>query len=240
MKKLLVILFAALCLSVMAQADTEMYEEIHGNGIYTVSQENEASGRLERLVRRFDEGGLVEMAEETERDLDGLFWIAVRNLKRRGHYGLAREIESGWRKQKDTLFILALKSNRDIGDFKPLSQWLATAYDKIEAALGLEICRALRLSDIKTYNYTIPVVFRPCSVNEMQYELHFIHDSKYRGFFPTTAYWATSITCSVATFGAGYFFICSPIAMLVELGADRWAAPWLAPRIWEAACGGMQ
>jgi hypothetical protein len=129
-----------------------------------------------------------------------------------------------------------MQGGRNIGDFKPLSQWLAGVYDKIEAALGHEICYALRLSDIKTINYAIPVVFSPCDEGEIEFELHFIHDPNYRGLAPVVTYWVTVITCDVATYGAGTFFICSPIGMVTEFAMDRWVAPKIAPKLYDLIC----
>lgn len=230
----------ALCLLLATPAPaSDLYTEIHGDGHHTLSQKQDAERRLERMKAEVDREGLYGVAERTDRTLRGIMFIAVKNLKRRGFTQEANELSREWKRHENTLQILVMKPNRDIGDFKPLSEFLAKAYDKLEEKLGLEICRALRLSDIKTLNYAIPVVFAPCKHNELQFDLHLCHDSKYRGLLPVVAYWTTSITCSVATFGAGYFFVCSPIAMLVELGMDRVACPWLSPRLYEAFCGSV-
>jgi len=233
MKKLIAILFCALCLA--AHADD--YTEIHGTGIYSTSDHSRADAHRERLKKEFEREGLTAMAERTDRALDGLFKIAVMNLKRRGYYEEADYIQRGWSRQKGQLQVLHA-SARDIGDFEPLMTWLAVAYEIIEFKLGYNLCYTLRISDLKTFNYTIPVVFKPCAHPLTDFTEHFVHDERYRGLCPVVAYWTTSITCSIATFGAGYFFICSPIAMLVELGFDKAVAPWLAPKIYNWACGG--
>lgn len=233
MLKLICILFVALCLA----AHGDDYTEIHGNGIYSTSQESQAEKHSKKLQRELEEGGLGRMAVRTNFALGGLFKVAVMNLKRRGYYEEANTIERGWR-ARDGEIVRLQQEARDIGDFEPLMTWLAVAYEIIEFKLGYNLCYTLRITDLKTFNYTIPVVFKPCKYTLDDFTEHFVHDERYRGLCPVVAYWTTSITCSIATFGAGYFFICSPIAMLVELGFDKWAAPWLAPKIYNLACGG--
>lgn len=235
MVRLLVVLLIALSMSAAA-AFGDMYTEIHGDGIYTVAENEDASRRVEKMRREIEIGGLKRLAEHTARDLDALMKIAAWNLKRKKYYSQASQLEREWKYHRVALTSFMMEDGRAIGDFEPLSQWLAEKYEMLELILGYEVCRALRLSDIKTFNYTIPVVFKPCEHGLPEFELHFIHDDRYRGLMPVVSYWATSITCSIATFGAGYFFICSPIAMLVEVGVDKWAAPWLAPRIFNMAC----
>lgn len=211
-----------------------MYEELHGNGIYEVADYDKAGRRAETFRNEVQD--LSRLAERTNSALDGIFKIAVKNLKRKGYDVEAEEIETGWKSWNGKLQVLTVSAT-DIGDFDPLSTWLATAYDKIEAALGYQLCYMLRISDLKTLNFTIPVVFSPCKYGQDEFTKHFVHDAKYRGLAPVVAYWVTTITCSIATFGAGYFFICSPIAMLVEFAVDKKVAPWLAPIIFEKACG---
>lgn len=218
----------------------DVYEAIYGEGVYTESQETEATKRVHALGKEISEGGFMQLAIRSEEALDAIFKISILNLKRHGYRELAREIKQEWDDRRGDLIWLSLgldEGGRPIGDFAPLSMWLGEVYDRIEAALGLELCRLLRISDLKSLNYGLRVVFTPCYHGLVEFELHFIHDDKYRGVLPVVAYWSTVITCSVATFGAGIIgFICSPIAMLVEAGTDRVIAPWLAPKLFNLAC----
>lgn len=220
-----------------ANVNDPRWVEIHGNGIYTVAQEYEASGRAEEIARDFEHGRLEAIAEKTDRSLGAIIEVAYRNLKRKGHAQTASKLRTEWKQHQGEIVRIVRNPSRDIGSFKPLSDWLARAYETIEAKLGYEICRALRLSDLKTLNYAIPVVFAPCKHGQNEFTMHFCHDAKYRGLAPVVTYWTVSITCSMATFGLGIFFVCSPIAMLTELVMDRKIAPWLAPKIYNAACG---
>lgn len=239
MKAALVVFAIALCLAAAAEPEgSSLYTEIHGNGVYATKEYAESDKRIREYEAEFRDAGFVRLAERTTEALDAIFYIAKRNLRRKGEYALEKEIKNGWEFHRQTLITFALNmgQGRPIGDFEPVSEWLKIAYEKIEDALGVEVCRALRLSDIKTINHAVPVVFRPCQFGEAEFNYHFIHDDVYRGLFPVVIYWVSSITCSMATFGAGYFFICSPIAMLIEAGADRVIAPWLAPKLYSWAC----
>lgn len=234
-----VTLLFLLLVSTNLHAD-DVYEAIYGEGVYTESQQTEATKRVHALGREIDEGGFMKLAEKSEMALDAIFKLSILNLKRHGYRELAKEVKQEWEVRRGTLILLSLGVNeegRPIGDFAPLSQWLSEVYERIEDALGLELCRLLRISDIKTLNHGLRVVFSPCFHGLPEFTMHFCHDDKYRGVLPVVAYWSTVITCSVATFGAGIIgFICSPIAMLVEAGTDRVIAPWLAPKLFNLAC----
>lgn len=236
-KMLFVVWFIAslFCLAKAAGSQSG-YEEIHGNGVYTVSEERDARERGELVRRDIETRQLVALADRTNSALSGIVRIGVLNLKRGGYYSQARELEQGWKQHDGELQRLVIQPARDIGDFEPLSKYLAVAYEILELKLGHKICYALRLTDIKTLNHAIPVVFRPCPYGLDEFTLHFVHDALYRGLAPVVTYWTTVITCSIATYGAGYFFICSPMGMVTELAMDRWIAPALAPRLFNLVC----
>lgn len=234
MLRLVVVFATAMVMCAISSGDD--FTEIHGDGVYSTSQKNEANRRLKTIERDFEKHGLKGMAERTNAALGAVIKIGVMNLKRHGYSKEATEIQNGWKLHNGELQRLVANPGRDIGDFEPLNKYLAIAYFILEQKLGYDLCRTLRLSDIMTLNFCIPVVFAPCKYGESEFTKHFVHDDKYRGLAPVVAYWVTSLTCSVATFGAGYFFVCSPIGMLVELGTDRVVAPALAPKIYGWSC----
>jgi hypothetical protein len=213
------------------------YPKIYGDGIYSTAERADSQRRLTAFKKEIATHGLLRLAERTEQAMGAIFKVAVVNLKRRGHYALARDVSYQWEERKGALIVLSLgmTTGRDIGDFEPLSKWLADVYDRIEGALGYELCRALRISDIKSLNHGIRVVFSPCGYGLSEFDMHFVHDSRYRGVFPVVVYWVSNLTCTIATWGAG-FFLCSPISMLIELGADKYVGPWLAPKLYSWAC----
>lgn len=228
----LTLLIALLCSFAMA----DDWTEIHGDGVYSVAQQKDAQSRSNKLAKEIEQGQLVGLAGKTDRALGAIVRVGIINLKRRGYYAEASQLTVGWNRFSGELPRIVSNRNRNIGDFEPLSVWLALAYEVLEAKLGYQICYTLRLTDIKSINFTIPVVFSPCKYGLNEFQLHFVHDTKYRGLMPLVSYWITVIVCDVTTFGTGVFFICSPIGMLVELGFDRVIAPKLAPIIYDKAC----
>lgn len=211
--------------------------EIHGNGVYTTAQKDQASRRLAAIEKDMKKGDPAAMAERANMAMRGIFKIAVLNLRRHGHYLDANEVERGWKGLDGELQRIVKAGGRNIGDFGPWSEKLAILYLIIETKLGYQLCYTLRLTDIATFLYTPEVVFHPCKYGRTEFGLHFIGDDpKYRPFFSTTVYWVSNITCSIATFGAGTFFICSPISMLVEMGAENVVAPKLGEFIYDKAC----
>ena len=239
--RLLIIFTIALCLA--AHGNTSMYEEVQGNGIYSVAEENDASRRVQKLIDVWQKGGMRKMAQDTDRAVDGIMKIAIRNLRHRGYSVEAKEMEQGWLANRGQVEQL-LNSGRDrkITDFEPLSTFLATAYWKLQELLGYEICRALHLDLILTFNYTIKYVFSfMCANPEQEFYWHFVGDDPaivhpYRGLAPSVAYVLTTITCEVATFGAGIYWLCGPLGMLVEYSMTKWGAPWLSPRVFSMVC----
>lgn len=235
--RLIVVLFIGLCLA----AHADMYTEIQGDGVYTTSDQSAASKSTERIKPYLQPGKRLDLAKQTDVALDGVFRIAVMNLKRHGYKQEAKEMQKEWAKHSGEVYRVVSASSRKITDFDPLSKYLAVAYMILEEKLGYDICRALRLSDIQTFNYTIPVVFHPCQYGEEEFTFHFVDDDPstpqpYRGFAPCLSYWLTVITCEVVTYGAGTFFVCGPIGMLVELGVKQVVAPFLASKIYDWSC----
>lgn len=237
----LVITLMAMCSLCLADIDYEAYmKEIHGNGIYGRDQRQSAEkavARIEREMQTFE-----GLAYHSNASIRAILKIAVRNLKRRGYWSTANELERDWARFDGKLIELVELNRgeigaRNIGDFEPLIEWLSEAYEKIESKLGYQLCVALRLSDLKTINHGLVVVFRPCHFGYDEFFKHFAtNDPKYRSLFPVVSYWTTVIGCSIGTYGIGYFFICSPAGMLVEFIVDKKVAPWLAPKLYNLAC----
>jgi hypothetical protein len=167
--------------------------------------------------------------------LRAIITIGVYNLRHKGHPFEAYQLESEWKKLDGKL--IQIVQNRNIGDFPALSEFLRVAYDTLEAKLGKDICETLRLTDIKTINYCMVVVFRPCKYGYTNFYDHFVTDTYYKGLAPVVSYWAAVIPCEIASYGAGYFFVCSPVGMLVERAVLKRVSPWLAPKLFDRACG---
>lgn len=221
--------FSVLC---TANVDKEVWKEIHGDESYTVEQKKLADTKTkesEAQLRNF-----VRVATRSNLALRAIVKIGVLNLYRKGYIYEAQKMDQEW-KALDGKLIKAVQT-RSIGDFEPVSQWLALAYEVLELKLGLDMCETLRLTDIKTINYGITVCFRPCVYGYANFEEHFITDGRYKGLAPVISYWATVITCDIALYGAGYFFVCSPVGMLVERAVLKRVAPWAAPKLYDMVC----
>ncbi len=247
----IVALFVVLTVSALAKEIPtgnwdELYEEIHGNGVYTTANHKEATSRAKAIARDVED--LDGLADRTNVALRAIFKVAVRNLKLYGYTDEARTLQSGWKNWDGQLQRIVgsrrYADSRDIGDFPGLIAWIDQAYDVLELTLGYKLCYTLRLTDIKTINRGLVVVFQPCKHGATQMlshscgDLHTtpLHPMPYRGLINITAYWVTSFTCSMATFGAGAFFICSPLAYLVELSFDKWLCEPIQGKIYEWAC----
>ena len=226
-------------ISVNTYAEGEMYEEIHGNGTYTVSERWKAKTKVRMIKDELESGGLLEFADHSERALDAMIYIAKKNLRYYGFEFHANKIEREWESHKGSIMMLALnlgKENRPIGDYQPLSEWLAGVVDTLIEKLSWDVVHALRLTDISSLNYGLRYIFvQPCSNGLSEFNYHFADDPKYRAVFPVVARWSASITCNLATFGAGIWWLCGPVSMLVEFGASK-IAPGLGERIYGWAC----
>lgn len=236
--KLLIALFL-FCGLAKAEITQEQYEEIYGTGLYNTSDRNNAERKERKIRDDFSRGDFRIIADRTDTALNAIMQIGIRNLERFGHKSEATKMRNEWRVWSGSLSRLVSADGRNIGDFKPFSDKIAAFYEILELSLGYDRCYLLRLSDIKTVNSALPVVFDPCTYGLTEFEMHFggINDPRYRSLIPVVSFWLVELTCGIATYGAGTFFICSPIASLVEYGVDSWVCPAIAPKIYQRICG---
>ena len=242
----LIVIFTNIAGADQKQAD-KWYAEVNGDGTCS-DYDNYSAGkyvscflaerRANNFGRSFDTP--LKMAHITDKAIQGIMKIAAWNLGARGFEEEAIQLEQEMVYHEGEIERIISREGYDIGDFKPLSEWLTKVYSRLENVLGYEVCYALRLSDIKTINYALPVVFNPCPFGEKEFTIHFCHDPvkplHYRGLAPVIAYWSVDIGCSIGTFGAGWAFLCGPISSVVERFVDWKVAPYLAPRIFAKVC----
>lgn len=227
------LILAIICSGLALGDFTESYQEIHGDGTYTYEQVEESKERLAAIQPEIR--SLERLSVLSNSALKAMIKIGTKNLRKQGHIVKARQIEREWKKL-DGVIIEIARNQRNIGDFEPLSNWLDETYETLEDKLGLSVCEILRLTDIKTFNFGLRVVFRPCIYGEDEFYKHFVQDYRYKGVAPVASYWATNLSCAIATYSVGYFFICSPLGILVEQGVKNKLAPWAAPKIYKAEC----
>ena len=123
------------------------------------------------------------------------------------------------------------------GDHRPLSQWLAKTYDKLEGLLGKRIMHWTRYDDLKVFNYSIPVVFNPNGdpVTHDQWDMteygkHFVP------FSGAVSYWSSLATCNAMTVGwVGY--LCGSAAEAPRYVVEKWVAPRVSKRVYALATG---
>lgn len=163
----------------------------------------------------------------------------------RGAHQLAAEIRYGWfNTYGGTAFGYSY-----IGAHAPISSWLAKEYDSIELVLGKDFCLNSHIADIKTINYTIPVVFTPCSFSmdgiqgprNVEYKNHFCGRSSqtteyYHGLVPVVTYWAIYGGCTAGTSGIGFAFLCSLGAGIGEQIMSNEIAPGLSDDVYFHFC----
>lgn len=196
---------------------------------------------------------MLSLAEHSDRALDGMIRVSTQRLQEEGFTEEAYFLQGTWDAQyKGYLTKLVLASRvttrdgisiLDIGDHQPLIQWLATAYALIELKLGVATCVALHISDIKTMNFCIPVVFSPCTFKmdsvtggrKEEYNRHFSQGEVYYGLVPVITYWVLDISCIAGTSGIATM-LCMPVSSAAEYFMGKYVAPKLSDFIFDKAC----
>lgn len=184
---------------------------------------------MERAMQQLD-----TYAARSDKSIERMIKFAAYLLDRKGYSQEADKL----RAEYDNFYTNAVYYTYlgvqpvDLGDHKPLSQWLADWYEVLENALGPTVMNLTHLVDIKIMNYAIPVVFHPKgylgdSWDMKEYRNHFVP------FSGVVAYWATWATCVGLTWGAGAItFICGPIAEVSKYIVVKKIAPPLSDRIY--------
>jgi len=203
----------------------------------------DARVKLEREIAA-DTQNMDRMAARVDAALNKMVAYANWTLKRKGYTMLANQKQAEF----DRYYTTAVQdfyhgvSRVDLGDHKPINQWLADFYDKLEARLGVTLCQILHLQDIKILNFGIPVVFKPKASNQWclettdkpcidEYRLHFAGDMKgdwtwyYHGVAGVASYWIVWGVCTFGTMGGGVLFLCGIVGTAAEIGIDKYVAP---------------
>lgn len=184
------------------------------------------------------------LAKKTDVTIKAIITRAVSTLHDQGFDEEADRIEQEYKANFDWfVFRMVLaRGEHHIGDHKPLIDWLAKVYDSLEAKLGVQVCKALHLSDIKTLNYCIPVVFHPCTFDlnglnvdrEAEYRRHFAMDDggsadpehSLYGLASVAVYWTIEGACLTGTSGIG-----SILCGLAATGAEFFSGHIVMPHI---------
>lgn len=231
MKNILIALYLNIFLTTnVAQAFERPVKFVFNPTTQEMKQVENQVQDLEKSLNSF-----YRVAERSNLAIRAIVKIAAINLRANNFYKEAIEIEELWGRFDGQLVDIAL-NKRDIGWFEPLSDTLAIIYEIIEQKLGFEMCHALRLDDLKTINFGLHVAFRPCIYGFDEFYKHMADDPKYRALLPVISYWATVISCTVATHAIGYFFVCSPIGWAIERVVENRIAPKITFKLYQLAC----
>lgn len=214
-------------------------------GAEKVHVKAEARRQVRLLKAEIRSGNLDALAQRSDAAIQAMVARGVKELAIRGDEVYAAQAQSEY-ETKFRGYLTRMVRSRDIGDHKPLVEWLDSFYERLEFVLGVELCKATHLSDLYTLNHCIPVVFHPCTFpmdavggdRESEYQRHFAKGSVYYGLVPVVTYWALDIGCVAATQGAGTIWLCGPIAGAGEYLMATFVAPKLSNAVYEHVCGG--
>lgn len=198
-----------------------------------------AKATVRALRSEIQKEGLHSVARRTDAALDLLVERASKKLDEAGDSEYAYFKHTEWKRQYSGT-LTRLMNARDIGDHptQELSVWLEDFYEHLEFVLGIEVCKALHLSDIKTINCTVKIVFYPCSflmdsvAGERidEYRRNFAEGEVYYGLVPVLSFWAVEIAMMAGGIPVPF------VAGGVEFMMGKFVAPKLSDAIFTRVC----
>lgn len=198
----------------------------------------EISNRTRAMAQRYGQDMKSgKISYRANQALNAIIRLAAYKLNRIGYTKEAKRLIYEWEHQWDGE-LMRLASHRGISDHKPLSVWLADQCFTIRLLIGKEAFYNLRISDISTINFAIPVIISCVdNVTEGEFFLHFVKDEAngYRGLAPVLGFWGSFFSCVGFSWGA-FFAFCAPISLGVEFLLETNIAPQLNPYIWKISC----
>lgn len=181
-----------------------------------------------RVIRSLSEG---EMAPLLQKTLDALINSGNKMLREKHFDATAEQFENEWIRFYSYSFDGF--SPLDLGDHKPIFEWLAEYYDTLQTKLGKDVCAATHLDDIKAINFGAPVVIFPNGdprtgekYDLVEYRKHFVP------FTTALLYWSMRVTCST-TLSEIPSFICSSAAAVPRGGYEVFIAPYLSDYVFK-------
>lgn len=179
----------------------------------------------------------AQFLNRTQDALNTLVRSANEALAERGYVEEAQTFQRDWEANYSNYFLIM--GFDDIGDHKPLSQWLADFYKVVAGQLGDPAVKAMHLDDINTLNYTIPVVFHPKGDptghdhwNQAEYKVHFVP------FASIVTYWGSLGACRlVAQKVTKVKRWCTQIASILRKAMSDMIAPKLSDVVYKKFVG---
>lgn len=204
-------------------------------------KEIDAYGMSQDVAYSFEDNNILA-AEYADDALENMLRRADSVLRIFGKRAVADEIATDY-----SLFFRGGFSNlafasKELGDYKPMSDWLVNVHKKIEQSIGEFWCKFFHFHDIYILNFGFPVVLKPALYELPDYLDHFSGHLiagfwwDHHGVAGVIAYWIVEGTCTGFTGGVGAVsFACGPIAGFAEHVTDKRIAPPIAERIWKRA-----
>lgn len=197
--------------------------------------------RLNRFARRgintaktWDD--LDSMAVDADLALSRMIKLASMHLRLKGKAKEAKALSAEFNAQWQGYFSASINA-KGVGDHAPLIDWLDRWYVKMEDFFGTKFMEMTRLKDIKTFNFTIPVVFQPKGEGRFEPFEPWERDDYVEHFVPfagAVTYWATWGACTAGTWGLGWItFTCSWAGAAAEHIVMAKMAPSLGGKIWD-------
>lgn len=186
-----------------------------------------------KVIEGFEHG---DMAPLLQRALNALINNGNQQLHEKHFEAAAAKFSNEWSRFYSRSLIGYSPYN--LGDHKPLFDWLADYYDTLEHKLGKQACVDLHLNDIKAINFGAPVVISPrdSTTHEIydvtEYRKHFVP------FSTAVLYWSMRITCS-STLKSIPSFICSSVAEMPRDGYESFIAPYLSDYVYSRTTKSM-
>lgn len=225
--------------------DKEVVKDQVGVDLTNLEQEPVPLSESEQVqsekVAVADSKELKEFAKRTDKTIDFLINQAVETLKAKGRQGEAAQLLLEYQTNKNLVektYFLYLAGDKALGDHKPLSDWLAEVYNRLEGIFGAEYMKVSRLEHIKIINYGVPVTFQPrgdsrnndkWDINE--YRLHFVPLSG------VATFWTVWTVCVGTTSGAINItaFVCIAPAEASRIKVEKDVAPYVSDVVYKEA-----
>ncbi len=219
--------FLAIPLLISQFAKAQTQEDF--TALSSVAIENSTSAGMNTI----DEMRLGQLKKTWIKGFGALLNFAVKNLQDKGHHQLASQILNDWQYYSQTLS--GDFTPWDLGDHRPVSEWLTWFYVQLESTLTKPFCEFFFLDDIKAFNYGYIVSFNPNgdpitkeTWNRQEYQKHFVP------FATASFYWASYVACSVAApFPASLG--CSIALRAPRYVVKRWVAPPVGVEVYAQA-----
>lgn len=187
-----------------------------------------------------------KLAQRTEQALNTIIAVAVGELRSRGHEREAYSLQMEWADTYKYQFRKFAEGMEDIGDHpeQVLSKWLDQKIDMLTFMLGMDVMKATHLIDLKVFNDTPKIVFRPCTFGmdlitiprSEEFKNHFSYGKELYGLVPVTTYWVVYGVVTAASAGTGFVYFSGIIGGVAEK-LISFVTPSLSDKVFHKVCG---